>query len=95
MVGADAHAHAGSAEADITTIVSGKKVYDLKGINIYRLSGGLVGLIDGRGSDNRLDRDSGELLPVMDSRNLTSPGIVSDHESSYRTALRKQYVCAR
>lgn len=43
----------------------GRKVYDLKGCNIYRLSGELVGhLIDARGPDRRLDRDSEGLLPV-------------------------------
>jgi hypothetical protein len=54
--------------------LSGKKVYDLKGVNIYRFSGELVGhLIDARGSDKRLDRDSGGLLPVQGRPELDKP----------------------
>ena len=54
--------------------LSGKKVYDLKGVNIYRLSGELVGhLIDARGSDKRLDRDSEGLLPAQGRSELNKP----------------------
>jgi sporulation protein YlmC with PRC-barrel domain len=45
--------------------LAGQKLYDLRGINIYRLSGELVGhLNDPRGSDQRLDRSSDRLFPV-------------------------------
>jgi hypothetical protein len=54
--------------------LSGKKVYNLKGVNIYRLSGELVGhLIDARGSDKRLDRDSEGLLPLQGRPELDTP----------------------
>lgn len=53
--------------------LSGKKVYDLKGVNIYRLSGELVGHLIARGSDKRLDRDSGGLLPVRGRPELDKP----------------------
>jgi hypothetical protein len=44
---------------------AGKKLYNLKGINIYRLSGELVGhLNDRHGTDQRLDRSSDKLFPV-------------------------------
>ena len=44
---------------------AGKKLYNLKGINIYRLSGELVGhLNDAQGADQRLDRSSDKLFQV-------------------------------
>jgi hypothetical protein len=44
--------------------LTGKKLYDLKGVNIYRPSGGLVGhLSDARGSEKRLDRSTDKLFP--------------------------------
>ena len=43
---------------------AGKKLYDLKGVNIYRPSGELVGhLSNTRGSDKRLDRSTDRLFP--------------------------------
>jgi hypothetical protein len=45
--------------------LSGRKLYVLKGSNIYRLSGELVGhLSDGRGSEKRLDRATDRLFPA-------------------------------
>ena len=42
----------------------GKKLYTLKGVNIYRPSGELVGhLSDARGSEKRLDRSTDRLFP--------------------------------
>jgi hypothetical protein len=44
--------------------LSGKKLYTLKGVNIYRPSGELVGhLNDARGSEKRLDRSTDRLFP--------------------------------
>ena len=44
--------------------LTGKKLYLLKGANIYRLSGELVGhLNDARGSEKRLDRSTDRLFP--------------------------------
>ena len=43
---------------------AGKKLYDLKGVNIYRPSGELVGhLSDSKGSEKRLDRSTDRLFP--------------------------------
>ncbi len=45
--------------------LDGRKFYDLKGINIYRLSGELVGhLNDGQGTEKRLDRSTDRLFPA-------------------------------
>ena len=45
--------------------LTGKKLYTLKGVNIYRPSGGLVGhLGDARGSEKRLDRSTDKLFPA-------------------------------
>lgn len=42
---------------------SGTKLYDLKGINIYRRSGELIGhLNDASGSDKRLDKATDRLF---------------------------------
>jgi hypothetical protein len=44
--------------------LTGKKLYILKGGNIYRPSGELVGhLNDARGSEKRLDRSADRLFP--------------------------------
>jgi hypothetical protein len=44
---------------------AGKKLYDLKGANIYRPSGELIGhLRDTRGSEKRLDRSTDRLFPT-------------------------------
>ena len=44
--------------------LTGKKLYTLKGVNIYRPSGELVGhLNDARGSEKRLDRFADRLFP--------------------------------
>jgi hypothetical protein len=44
--------------------LTGKKLYTLKGANIYRPSGELVGhLSDARGSEKRLDRSADRLFP--------------------------------
>ena len=45
--------------------LDGRKLYDLKGINLYRLSGELVGhLNDGQGTEKRLDRSTDRLFPA-------------------------------
>jgi hypothetical protein len=45
--------------------LDGRKLYDLKGINIYRLSGELVGhLNNGQGTEKRLDRSTDRLFPA-------------------------------
>jgi hypothetical protein len=79
--------------------LSGKKVYDLKGVNIYRLSGELVGhLIDARGSDKRLDR--GLLLvqgqgPELD-KPKTRPGLQRPLSECFAEAIRlRQIICWR
>jgi sporulation protein YlmC with PRC-barrel domain len=44
--------------------LTGKKLYTLKGLNIYRPSGELVGhLSDARGSEKRLNRSTDRLFP--------------------------------
>jgi hypothetical protein len=44
--------------------LTGKKLYILKGVNIYRPSGELVGhLSDAKGSEKRLDRCTDRLFP--------------------------------
>jgi len=44
--------------------LKGEKFYDPKGINIYRMSGELVGhLNDAHGSEKRLDRSTDRLFP--------------------------------
>ena len=44
--------------------LSVKKLYDLKGANIYRLSGELVGHLNGAaGTEKRLDRCTDRLFP--------------------------------
>jgi len=77
--------------------LSGNKVYDLKGANIYRLSGELVGhLIDARGSDKRLDRDSGGLLPVQGrperDKRANRPGLQRPLAASFAEAIRLRQI---
>ena len=44
--------------------LQGQKLYDLKGSNIYKLNGDLVGhLSDARGKDKRLDKATDKLFP--------------------------------
>jgi hypothetical protein len=44
--------------------LNGKKLYDLIGINIYKLSGDLVGhLANAHGADKRLDKATDKLFP--------------------------------
>ncbi len=48
---------------------AGQKLYELRGINIYRLSGELVGhLPDVQGTEKRLDRSADRLFPVAAGR---------------------------
>ena len=45
--------------------LTGKKLYTLKGVNIYRPSGELVGHLSGaKGSEKRLDRCTDRLFPA-------------------------------
>ena len=45
--------------------LAGKKLYTLKGVNIYRPSGELVGhLSDARGSEKQLNRSTDRLFPA-------------------------------
>ncbi|SDS18578.1 hypothetical protein SAMN05444158_1274 [Bradyrhizobium canariense] len=56
--------HVGIVNGEAIFDLTGKKLYDFKGINIYRLSGELVGhLSEGRGSEKRLDRSTDKLFP--------------------------------
>ena len=49
---------------DRTDTTRGQKLYDLKGSNIYKLNGDLVGhLSAGRGKENRLDKATDKLFP--------------------------------
>ena len=44
--------------------LQGQKLYDLKGSNIYKLNGDLVGhLPDARGENKRLDKATDKLFP--------------------------------
>ena len=45
--------------------LDGQKIYELKGINLYRPSGELVGHLNGApGTEKRLDRSTDRLFPV-------------------------------
>jgi len=49
--------------------LTGKKLYDVKGVNIYRPSGELVGhLSDARGTEKHLDRSTDRLFPAAHPR---------------------------
>jgi hypothetical protein len=53
--------------------LTGKKLYDPKGVNIYRLSGELIGhFSDARGSEKRLDRSSDKLFPQAEANAANS-----------------------
>ena len=55
--------------------LSGKKLYTLKGVNIYRPSGELVGhLSDARGSEKRLDRSTDKLFAAKGNSSTPPPG---------------------
>jgi hypothetical protein len=56
--------------------LDGQKLNDLNWVNIYRLSGELVGHLNGaQGSDRRLDRSTDKLFPVRgSSRHLIARG---------------------
>jgi hypothetical protein len=55
--------------------LTGKKLYILKGGNIYRLSGELVGhLSDARGSEKRLDRSTDKLFAAKGNSSTPPPG---------------------
>jgi hypothetical protein len=46
--------------------LKGQKLYDIKGSNIYKLNGDLVGhLPDARGEHKRLDKATDKLFPVV------------------------------
>jgi hypothetical protein len=65
--------------------LGGKKMYDLKGVNIYRLSGELVGhLLDARGADKRLDRDSEGLLSAqgLPQADMPDDGLAAERRPS-------------
>lgn len=42
---------------------TGKKLYELKGENIYRTSGELVGHLNSTGSEKRLNKSTDKLFP--------------------------------
>jgi hypothetical protein len=56
--------HVGVVMDDEVFSPKGQKLYDLKGTNIYKLNGDLVGhLLDARGAEKRLDRATDKLFP--------------------------------
>jgi len=56
--------------------LDGQKLYGLKGANIYRHSGELVGhLSDASGSDKRLDHFTDRLFPLNNAASPRSPVI--------------------
>jgi hypothetical protein len=58
----------GKADDQAIFDLSGKKLYGLKGVNIYRLSGELVGHLDDvKGAKKRLVRSSDRLFPKASS----------------------------
>jgi len=61
-------AHVGVVAGAAIFALKGQKLSDLKGMNIYRLSGELVGhLNDAQGSEKRLNRSTDRLFPVRSS----------------------------
>jgi sporulation protein YlmC with PRC-barrel domain len=57
--------HVGVVTGTAILDLEGQKLYELKGINIYRLSGELVGhLNDASGSEKRLNRSNDGLFPA-------------------------------
>jgi hypothetical protein len=54
----------GVVTGDAVLGLHGQKLYDLKGSNIYKLNGDLVGhLSDARGAEKRLDKATDKLFP--------------------------------
>jgi hypothetical protein len=47
---------------------SGYKLYDLKGQNIYKITGELVGHLNSTGAEKRLDKSTDKLFPKNRSR---------------------------
>ena len=57
-------AHVGVVIDDAVFSPKGQKLYDLKGSNIYKLNGDLVGhLSDARSKEKRLDKTTDKLFP--------------------------------
>ena len=55
--------------------LTGKKLYTLKGVNVYRPSGELVGHLSGaKGSEKRLDRCTDRLFPAKRNSCTPPPG---------------------
>lgn len=80
--------------------LSGKKVYDVRGLKIYRLSGELVGhLMDVRGSDRRLDRDSEGLLSAQGQPENDKPEVNLEPQKplsdSFAEAIRLRRMISR
>jgi hypothetical protein len=61
--------HVGSVLGPYIFDRSGQKLYDLKGVNVYKLSGELVGHFpaDAHGSKKRLDKSTDKLFPLGSS----------------------------
>jgi hypothetical protein len=57
--------HVGVVMSNAIFGLKGQKLYDLKGSNIYKLNGDLVGHLDARGEDKRLDKATDKLFPVI------------------------------
>ena len=56
--------HVGVIVGDEIFGLKDQKLYDLKGTNIYKLNGDLVGhLSDARGAEKRLDKANDKLFP--------------------------------
>jgi hypothetical protein len=57
--------HVGVVIDDAVFGLKGQKLYDLRGSNIYKLNGDLVGhLLDTRGENKRLDKATDKLFPA-------------------------------
>ena len=56
--------HVGVVTGDAVFGLNGQKLYDLKGSNIYKVNGDLVGhFSDARGKEKRLDKTTDKLFP--------------------------------
>ena len=56
--------HVGVVVDDAVFDLQGQKLYGLKGSNIYKLNGNLVGhLLDARGNEKHLDKATDKLFP--------------------------------
>ena len=70
--------------------LDGRKLYDLKGINIYRLSGELVGhLNNGQGTKKRLDRSTDKLFPCRREISTPAPAAATDDGKSLLNVLQQ------